>query len=230
LERLPADSESVGLLSLENSVSRPGGTVIDMEHLQQLSGWARERGLPVHLDGARLLNACIELHVEAPTMAACADSVSLALTKGLSAPCGALLAGPAEFVERARRHRWMLGGNWKQGGVVAAACLTALTSMPERLRLDHDHARRLAEGLNSIEGLAVDVDEVVTNILYMATDSGFDAVRWCELVARAGVTVGPFGSDGRCRWVTHPGLTTSDIDRAIHVAASAAQRTRTCTD
>jgi threonine aldolase len=216
------------LLCLENSVNRPGGTLIEMEHMRELAEWASERGMSVHLDGARLFNACIELGVEPGEWASCVDSVALGLTKGLAAPCGALLAGDGELIEKARHNRWMLGGNWKQGGVVAAACIVALDTMRERMAGDHENARRLARGLDSIEGLAVDLDQVVTNILYMrVTDEKLDLELWSKYLARHGVLTGGFQAGRYCRWVTHHGIGVNDVDRAVQIVADAFQQART---
>jgi threonine aldolase len=213
-----------GLMCLENSVSRPGGTLIEMVHMRELARWAKLRGLPVHLDGARLFNACLALGVEPAQLASCSDSVALGLTKGPSAPCGGLLAGSAELITKARHRRWMLGGNWKQGGIVAAGCLAALERVGEGMAQDHKNARRLADGLDSIEGLAVAVDDVVTNILYMTVVDGFDVDTWSDYVGRHGVLTGSFQPQRVCRWVTHPGIGADDVEYALQVAEDAAVR------
>jgi threonine aldolase len=225
IEEVVIRAQPVGLLCLENSVSRPGGTLIEMAHMQELTRWAQGHGMPVHLDGARLFNASLGLGVEPPQLASCADSVALGLTKGPSAPCGGLLAGSAELIAKARHNRWMLGGNWKQGGIVAAGCLVALEQIGEGMAQDHENARRLAIGLDAIDGLAVDVDDVVTNILYMTvTEDGFDLDTWSDYVALHGVLAGPFQPHRICRWVTHPGIGADDVERALQIAASAAVR------
>ncbi len=222
VEEAEGEGLKPGLLCLENSVNTPGGTLIELDHLGHLAGWAAERGIPVHLDGARLFNACIGLGVAPQELASCADSVFLGLSKVLAAPCGALLAGSGKFIEQARHNRWMLGGNWKQGGVVAAACLAALDTTNERMVQDHEHAARLAIGLDAVEGLAVDRSRVVTNILYMqVTEDRLDLAAWSDFMARHGVLTGGFEPERFCRWVTHPDIAADDIDRAVELAAEA---------
>lgn len=222
VEELELKGPEPGLLCLENSVNTPGGTLIEMDHLGELAGWAAERGMPVHLDGARLFNACIGLGVEPQALASCADSVFLGLSKVLAAPCGALLVGSGALIEQARHNRWMLGGNWKQGGVVAAACLAALNTTNEGMVQDHENASRLARGLDAIEGLAVDLSRVVTNILYMqVTEDRLDLAAWSDFMARHGVLTGRFEPERFCRWVTHPDIAADDIDRAVGLAAQA---------
>ncbi len=221
VEELEIKGPEPALLCLENSVNTPG-TLIEMDHMNELAGWAAERGMPVHLDGARFFNACIGLGVDPRELASCADSVSLGLSKALAAPCGSLLVGSGEFIEQARHNRWMLGGNWKQGGVVAAACLAALDTMNERMVQDHENASRLARGLDAVEGLAVDLSRVVTNILYMqVTEDRLDLEAWSNFMARHGVLTGRFESERFCRWVTHPDIAAEDIDRAVELAAEA---------
>ena len=223
---LVEESEGEGLepdlLCLENSVNTPGGTLMGLEHQGELAEWAAERRMPVHLDGARFFNACVGLGVAPQELASCADSVFLGLSKVLAAPCGALLVGSGEFIERARHNRWMLGGNWKQGGVVAAACLAALDTTNERIAQDHENASRLASGLDAVEGLAVDSSRVVTNILYMqVTEDRLDLAAWSDFMARHGVLTGRFEEERFCRWVTHPDIAADDIDRAVALAAEA---------
>ena len=225
IEEVEAGQPPPGLLCLENSVSWPGGTLIEMAHMRELFRWAEARGMPVHLDGARLFNACLGLGVEPQQLASGADSVALGLTKALSAPCGGLLAGSAEFVEKARHNRWMLGGNWKQGGILAAGCLVAMDTIRQSVALDHENAQRLAVGLDAIDGLAVDVAAVVTNILYMTvTEDGFDPGTWSDYVGRHGVLTGSFQPQRVCRWVTHPGIGAHDVEHSLEVAAAAAGR------
>ncbi|MDE2707031.1 MAG: beta-eliminating lyase-related protein, partial [Gemmatimonadota bacterium] len=167
-------------------------------------------------------NACIGLGVDPRELASCADSVSLGLSKALAAPCGSLLVGSGELIEQARHNRWMLGGNWKQGGVVAAACLAALDTMNERMVQDHENASRLARGLDAVEGLAVDLSRVVTNILYMqVTEDRLDLEAWSDFMARHGVLTGRFEPERFCRWVTHPDIAADDIDRAVELATEA---------
>ncbi len=187
------DTGRARLLSLENTVNRLGGTVIPPCHLADLSAWVRGRGLAVHLDGARIFNAACFLGVPPATLAEPVDSVMVTFTKALAAPAGAALAGSSEFICRARRFRWMLGGNWKQGGVIAAACLVGLRTMLDQIPLDHATARQLAESLNAIPGVSVNLDRVVTNLIYMSLeDPCLNPAAVEELLAGHGIRIGRF--------------------------------------
>lgn len=143
------------LLCVENTHNRAGGTVTDLETMRGLRQLCDRHGLALHVDGARLFNASVALGVPASELAGPADSVCIALSKGLSAPVGSVLAGSAEFIARARRARKMLGGGMRQAGVIAAAGLVALRTGISRLADDHARARLLAKGLAEVEGLTV---------------------------------------------------------------------------
>ncbi|WP_278256792.1 threonine aldolase family protein [Nocardioides convexus] len=136
------------LICVENTHNRTGGQVLATSYLAELRRFADDRGVPVHLDGARIFNAAVASGVDAAEIAQHADSLQFCLSKGLSAPIGSILAGEEAFVERARRLRKMLGGGMRQAGVVAAAGIVALTSMVDRLADDHVLAARLAAGLD----------------------------------------------------------------------------------
>jgi threonine aldolase len=152
-------------LALENTVS---GRVQDPEHHRQLAETVRAQGLKVHLDGARLMNAVVALGRPAAEIVAPFDSVMLCLSKGLGAPVGAMLCGTADFINRARRLRKLLGGGMRQAGILAACGLYALEHNVERLADDHDLARQLAEGLGSIEGLPVRFE---TNMVFIEPEA-----------------------------------------------------------
>ena len=152
------------LLCLENTVS---GRVIPREDMAALIGVAKEHGLSVHLDGARLLNASTALGLAPAEIAEGCDSVTLCLSKGLGCPIGSLLLGSSEFIHRARRLRKLVGGGMRQVGVLAACGLVALEKNIERLAEDHANARRLAEGLSGIPTLGVDRDLVETNMVFV---------------------------------------------------------------
>ncbi|HEX2171370.1 MAG TPA: GntG family PLP-dependent aldolase, partial [Dehalococcoidia bacterium] len=154
-----------GLICLENTQNRCGGAVMTVEETAAIGDLAHARGIPVHLDGARLFNAAIALERPARDLAAPADSVGFCLSKGLGAPVGSLLAGRRDFIDRARKYRKMLGGGMRQAGVIAAAGLVALDTMIDRLAEDHAHARRLAIGLAAIPGLIVAPNACPTNIV-----------------------------------------------------------------
>jgi threonine aldolase len=157
------------LLCLENTHARSGGTPIPVDVLKSLAATARQHGLLVHIDGARLFNAAVALRVEPAAIASYADSVSFCLSKGLSCPVGSLLCSDATVIARARRIRKMLGGGMRQAGWIAAPGLVALDCI-ERLAEDHARAHRLALGLASIKGLRVDVARVRTNIVMVEVE------------------------------------------------------------
>src|SRR5262245_1525135 len=148
------------LICLENTHNRCGGVVLAPEYMRSVHHFAREQGLMVHLDGARLFNAAVALGLEAREIAQHADSVMFCLSKGLAAPVGSILAGDAEFVARARRVRKLLGGGMRQAGIIAAAGIVALDQMVERLAEDHANARLLAEGLASFPQIGIDLATV----------------------------------------------------------------------
>jgi threonine aldolase len=208
------------LICLENSQNRCGGRVLSPSYHKRIAALAAERGVALHLDGARLFNAATALGVPASSLAAHADSVQFCLSKGLSAPIGSMLAGDVPFVDRARRLRKMLGGGMRQAGVVAAAGIVALETMTSRLSEDHATARRLAGGLRQLPGIALDPPDVATNIvMFRVVD---DRYTWRSFIAAAadrGVCLAELGH-GRIRAVTHRGVTTADVDRALDAIAA----------
>jgi threonine aldolase len=199
------------LLALENTWS---GKLLPPAYVAAATGLARSRGLATHLDGARLFNAAVATDASAPEqaareLAAAFDTVSVCFSKGLGAPVGSALCGPRELIVRAERVRKMLGGGLRQAGVLAAAALHALDHHVDRLGEDHAHARRLAEGLQGLPGVTVEIPQ--TNIVFvdLASDRAHGAV---ERARAAGVLcTGLY----RLRLVTHLDVSASDIDTAI---------------
>ena len=155
------------LVALENTHNVCGGVAVPLEHLREVADWAHARGLAVHLDGARLFNAAVALGVPAREVCAPVDSVMFCLSKGLSAPVGSLLCGPADFIAQARRWRKTVGGGMRQAGVLAAAGLVALDEVLPRLAEDHRRARELAQGLQAIPGVSLDFGMPQTNMVYL---------------------------------------------------------------
>ncbi|HEY7832016.1 MAG TPA: low-specificity L-threonine aldolase [Ktedonobacterales bacterium] len=216
-----------GLLCLENTHNMCGGRVLAARTLRELAESARRRGLPVHLDGARLFNAAVALGVPAAELAAEADSVMFCLSKGLSAPVGSMLCGTAAFVERARRMRKMLGGGMRQVGVLAAAGIVALEEMVDRLAEDHARARKLAAALARVAGLRVPpVDEVESNFVFFAVLDEAGAVAdpsaFIAAARAAGVLLSE-GAPGRVRAATHYGIGAAEIERAAEVLGRVAR-------
>ncbi len=202
------------LIWLENTHNRAGGTVLPLAHMETVHRLAREHGVPVHLDGARLFNAAIALGVSSTDIAQHADSACFCVSKGLSAPVGSILCGSREFIERARGYRRMVGGNMRQAGPLAAAGIVALETMVNRLVEDHRTAKRLAEALNRIEASLCDPGDVQTNLVRVDTSaSGRPAAQWSAALEAEGLRVSPAGTHS-LRFVTHRHITPADVDTA----------------
>lgn len=199
----------IGLLALENTHNLAGGRVVPLEVQRRVQDLARARGLPTHLDGARLHNAAVFLGVEAREVARGFTTAMVSLSKGLGAPVGSLLLLPKELEAEARRYRKLLGGGWRQAGVLAAAGILALEEGPKHLRRDHEMARALAEGLFRL-GLAVDLGAVETNMVYLEVE---DPEGFLQGLRARGVLAGRVG--GRVRFVTHRDLRDEDIPLAL---------------
>ncbi len=212
------------LLVLENTHNRCNGSPLSADYMARVAATAERCGLKIHVDGARLFNAAVALGCPAADLAARADSVSFCLSKGLSAPVGSMVCGSRAFVAEARRARKVLGGGMRQAGIIAAAGIVALTEMVDRLAEDHAHARRLAQGLDGIQGLAADPAAVHTNIVFFKiADRRTTAADLAAALAQAGVRVlalDPY----RLRAVTHYPLTAADIERALAVVRKVFQK------
>ena len=209
-----------GLLTLENTHNSKGGTAIAPEQIAATAEAAHDLGVPVHLDGARLFNAAAARGCPAAEIVESVDSAMCCLSKGLGAPVGSMLAGPDEFVERARRHRKLLGGGMRQAGMIAAPGLVALENR-DRLAEDHRRAERLADGLDRIDGLSVDPPE--TNIVLVETDRPAGAfLDDCEDEGVLGV---PF-DEHVVRFCTHWNIDDEDVDAAIEAVDRAATNDR----
>lgn len=206
-----------GLLCLENTHNAAGGTVISPEHTDLCCEIAHTHGLPVHLDGARIFNAAVALKLDARALTRPVDSVSVCLSKGLSAPVGSLLAGSRSFIERARKVRRALGGTMRQAGIIAAPGLVALRTMVARLAEDHENAHFLASSLSSIAGLTINLEAVQTDIVNVdVKDLGIDAATFAYHLDARGVRGLP-GMGTTVRFVTYRGITRPDVARAAAV-------------
>jgi threonine aldolase len=200
------------LICLENTLNRGGGSVMRLEQMQTAYSLAKENGLSVHLDGARIFNAAVALNCEARELTRFTDSVMFCLSKGLGAPVGSLLAGDREFIARAHRSRKLLGGGMRQAGILAAAGLVALQNT-SRLAEDHKKAKVLAEGLASLPGLRVDLAGVETNMVMVDMD-GISKDVFLRKMADAGVLAGGSGRSN-IRFVTHCDVSMADIKEAL---------------
>ena len=214
------------LVCLENTHNRCGGATLTPDYTNKVGELAQRHSLAVHLDGARVFNAAVALNVEVKDLTGGVDSVSLCLSKGLSAPVGSVVCGTKAFIAGARRIRKVLGGGMRQAGIIAAAGIVALEQMVDRVQEDHDNAARLAQGIAGLEGLSIDLDGVQTNIVCFQVDgAALTAEAFLAKIAAAGVRmlcVGP----GRIRAVTHYGITSDDIEQALPVMADVLQASR----
>lgn len=204
------------LICLENTHNRCGGAFQAAEYTRQVAEFAHARGLKVHLDGARIFNAAAGLGVPAGALAEPVDSITFCLSKGLCAPVGSVLCGSREFIARAYRVRKMLGGGMRQAGVLAAAGIVALEKMVTRLGEDHDRARKLAEGLRRVRGLALDEGTPATNMVFLSLveDVPFSAMEVVAMLRERGVLAGAV-AERRFRLVTHYWIDDQGVERAL---------------
>ena len=194
--------EVVDLLAVENTAGSAGGRVLPLDELRAVRRVANDAGVPVHLDGARLFNAAAAAGVPAAEWAREADTVMVCVSKGLGAPIGSLLCGPAELMPEARRLWILFGGAWRQAGIMAAAGIVALCDGPGRLHEDHERAARLADGVHEIFPGAIDHAQVETNMVYVDTEAvGLPLLETIERLAALGV--GATHGAGKVRMVTH---------------------------
>ena len=207
---------ATGLIEIENTHNMAGGVVTPLPVLEGIWAGAKERKLPSHLDGARIFNAATALGVDVRELTRGFDTVMVCLSKGLGAPVGSMLTGSAEMMERARIYRKALGGGMRQAGVLAAAGLIALEQGPARLHEDHANARLLAEALANMEGVAIDLDAVETNIVIFRLTGGLSAAELVARLKKRGILASTVGPDA-IRLVTH-----LDVDRAACVTAAEA--------
>jgi threonine aldolase len=215
---------AIGLVEAENTHNCGSGAVYPAATLEGLANAARRRGLPLHLDGARIWNASAATGASPAAIAAGADSVMVCYSKGLGAPVGSAILGTRAFIQEALGARKMFGGAMRQAGILAAGALHGMRHHRERLADDHRRARRLAEALSETEGLVIDPDEIETNILIAEIQGPADRLpRFVRAVASAGVLIAPFGGPGRFRAVTHMDVDDAGIDRAIAAVRDAAR-------
>jgi threonine aldolase len=206
------------IVALENTHNRAGGTVYPLDIIADIETVARKHGLWMHLDGARLWNAHVASGIPLDRYAGHFDSVSVCLSKGLGAPIGSVLTGTRDFITKTRRTRKMFGGGMRQVGILAAAGIYALEHNIHRLAEDHANARGLAEQLNQMPGLTVNLKAAQTNIVAVDIDPAkMTVVDFVSKLAAGGVLCIPFGRT-RVRFVTHLDVTAEDCRAAIAAA------------
>jgi threonine aldolase len=204
------------LICLENTHANCGGRCLSAEYTDSVGEIAKEHGLKLHIDGARIFNASVALGVAADRLVRAADSVTVCLSKGLGAPVGSVLVGSQSFVTKAKKVRKTLGGGMRQVGVLCAAALVALGDRDSKLQDDHRNAKLLAEGLSRIEGLTVDTAAVETNMVFfqVAKRSGFTPEGLCHALRDLGVLAMPTSSSS-VRLVLHHQISVDDVNHAL---------------
>ena len=205
------------LICLENTHNRGGGSIWPLDNIRAIREFARSVGVPMHLDGARLMNACVATGLTPKDYAQYFDSCTLCLSKGLGAPVGSLVIGSKDFIARAHRFRKQFGGGMRQAGILAAAGIYALEHNVERLAEDHLNAKRLAKGIAEIDGLDIDVNAVETNILFFhVRKPGLTVPMLLDRMKAEGVLMGGTGPN-TIRAVAHLDVSKDGIDRAVEV-------------
>ncbi|WP_293759736.1 low-specificity L-threonine aldolase [uncultured Aquitalea sp.] len=203
-----------GLICLENAHSN--GRVIPLDIMARTADIARRTGVPVHLDGARVFNAAAHLGCDVREITRHVDTVMCCLSKGLAAPVGSILAGSADFIRKARYNRKLLGGGWRQAGVLAAPGIIALTEMTERLAEDHANARYLAEQLAGMPCVEVALDDVHINMVWFRFTADIDVAELMAALGKAGIKANP-PEAGRMRFVTHWQTDRAAVEALVEV-------------
>ncbi|MEA3422953.1 MAG: low-specificity L-threonine aldolase [Bacillota bacterium] len=202
-----------GLICMENA--HGGGKAIPISYMKEVYEIANSRGIPVHLDGARVFNAALALGVDVTEITSCCDSVNVCLSKGLCAPVGSIIAGTKEFIEKARKSRKLLGGGMRQTGILAAAGILAITDMVDRLYVDHDNAKYMAKKLSEINGLDILEERLDINMVFFKADEkDFPENLVVDGLLQRGIKVNGI-EDGEWRFVTNNDIEAEDIDRLI---------------
>lgn len=207
------------LISIEQTSNWGGGSIWPLDTIRAIGDVAQANGLSMHMDGARLMNAVVESGIAASTYAEPFDSLWLDFSKGLGAPVGAVLAGSADFIHEAWRLKQQMGGAMRQAGIIAAACLFALDHNIDRLRQDHENAKRLATGLASLDGISLDPSLIETNIVFFDLEPHApSAPSIASQLLDKGIRIGAMG-ERRMRAVTHLDIDSDGIDCAITAMA-----------
>jgi threonine aldolase len=204
-----------GMIEIENTANLAGGTVYPLETIQEICDNAHAMDLRVHMDGARVFNAAAATRRRASEIVAKVDTVMFCLSKGLGAPVGSMLAGPADLIAKGRLYRKRLGGGMRQAGILAAAGLIALEEMPARLDIDHANARFLAEGLASLPGVRVDLALVQTNIIiFDVSGTGIAAPEVSRQLKESGILMNAVNATS-LRAVTHYDVDHAGCEQAL---------------
>lgn len=215
---------NTGLICLEDTHNRAGGTIITPKQMREVYDFAKSYDLPLYVDGARIFNAAVALKTSVKNFPC--DAMMFCLSKGLSAPVGSMVCGSREFVGKARKFRKMLGGGMRQAGILAACGIVALEKMVDRIEEDHKNCRILAEGLSKVDGIGIEPEIVQTNILYFdVAGLGMDGDEFIEVMGKRGVLFST-REGSFVRAVTHRGIEKGDIEEAIERVSMAVSSCR----
>ena len=208
------------LIVIENTHNRGGGSVWSIDAIAKIRAVADEHGLHMHLDGARLMNACAAKGCQPTEYTQYFDTVSICFSKGLGAPVGSAVASTRETIGKVHRYRKMFGGGMRQGGIIAAGALYALDHHVDRLVDDHANAKRLGGAVVKLAGVSIDIETIETNIVYFDVDAETGTAKQvCDKLYEAGVWMLPIGPQ-RVRAVTHLDVSAADIEKAIELLGS----------
>jgi threonine aldolase len=203
------------VICIENTHNRHGGTIISPDQIRAISKVAHSHGLKLYMDGARIFNAAVGLKVDVKEFTKHVDNLMFCLSKGLCCPVGSVLVGTCEFVEKARKLRKVLGGGMRQAGIIAAPGIVALEKMIDRLEEDHKNARCLAEGINKINGIQIDLSRVQTNIVCFEIGSlQLSAELFVSKLNENRILALTLGNN-KVRMVTHRGIEEEHVKKAI---------------
>jgi threonine aldolase len=203
------------LVCIENTHNRHGGTVITPDQIRAISTVAKAHGLRLYMDGARIFNAAVALKVNVKEFTRHVDNLMFCLSKGLSCPVGSVVVGTQEFIDKARKARKVLGGGMRQAGIIAAAGIVALEKLVDRLEEDHRNAKRLAEGISKIQGVAVNMERVQTNmVLFDISGLGVADELFLSKLKENGV-LALANAKNKVRMVTHRGIEKEHIEKAV---------------
>lgn len=205
-----------GLIALENTHNFGGGSVMSAAQTSEICENAHKLNLPVHLDGARIFNSAVAQNETVANLSKDCDSVQFCLSKGLGAPVGSMLLGKKDFIEEARVWRKRFGGGMRQAGILAAAGIIALEESPKRLHIDHENAKKLAEGVADLKGVSIDAERVQTNIvIFDVSETRKTSAEIVEELKKENILAIPFGK--AIRMVTHCDVSREDIEKTLAV-------------
>jgi threonine aldolase len=204
------------LVCVENTHNRHGGTVITPSELKMIIEVAKKHSIKVYMDGARLFNAAVKLGIDTKDFAKHVDNLMFSLSKGLCCPIGSLIVGTREFIEKARKIRKLLGGGMRQAGIIAAPGIVALETMIDRLREDHDNAWFIAEKLNKMREIKINLETVQTNIVTFELDASIDCDSFLLELKKNGI-LALAQSKNKVRLVTHRGIEKEDAETTVSV-------------